>query len=151
MKHYERTKSGLFLMELLLNLLLFCVLCCCGLMFFIKSNHMMQSTTDLHNATRITCSIAGIYESGDGSLSSIREIYTHGAETDDGFCIYFDENYNPCTDAHKTYEVVVQKTNTSLNKISIAFYNAKHELIYAIDTLCYTPSTLESVKEVPAQ
>lgn len=150
MKRYERSKSSLFLMELLLNLLLFCVLCGCGLMFFIKSNNMTRSTTDLHNAIRITTSIASIYESGDGSFSSLREIYTDCVEQDASISIYFNESYAPCSLENSVYQVVIEQTHNAIGKISICFYNEKNEMIYSLNAFHYTPSTPASVKEVPA-
>ena len=150
MKQIQRSKSSLFLMELLINLLLFCVLCGCGLMFYIKSNNMTQKTTDLHNAVRITTSIAGIYESGDGSFNSLCEIYDECNTTEDSMSIYFDSSYMPCASETSVYEVVIQKTDSSIGKITIQFYNEKQEIIYSIDAFHYSPSTLTDVKEVPA-
>ena len=149
MRHYERSKSSLFLMELLLNLLMFCVLCGCGLMFFIKSNNMTRNTTDLHNAVRITNSIASIYESGDGSLHSLCNIYTDCILEQDSVSIYFDEFYTPCTFNQRVYLVKVEKINSTIGKVAIHFYNEDNEVVYSIDAFHYTPSTLDSVKEVP--
>ena len=150
MKHYERSKSSLFLMELLLNLLLFCVLCGCGLMFFIKSNNMTQKTTDLHNAVRITASIAGIYESSDGSFASLCDVYNDCVVSEHSATIYFDDTYAPCTSGEGVYQVIIEKTDSSIGKITIQFYNEKNESIYSIDAFHYTPSTLSDAKEVPA-
>ncbi len=151
MRHIERSKSGLFLMELLINLLLFCILCGCGLMFFIKSNNMTRNTTDLHQAVRITSSIASIYEVSDGKLDTIQDIYTQGTRLENILILYFDENYAPCNKTEASYEVRVQKlpadTNT-LEKVQITFYDEGDMPFYTIDACHFSPSTLESAKEV---
>ena len=148
MKHYERSKSSLFLMELLINLLLFCVLCGCGLMFFIKSTNMTERTTDLHNAVRITSSVASIYES-TGDLNALSEIYPNGSVSEDSATLYFDEEYQPCPMEESIYTLYVTQKNASMKKATIALYNQKEECIYSIDAFYYKPSTLENVKEVP--
>ena len=99
MRRYQRSKSGLFLMELLLNLLLFSALCGCGLLFFVKSYHLTQDTTTLHQAVRISTSMAAVYESGDGTLESLSKVFQRPA-VEGSICIYYDENYAPSRRKH---------------------------------------------------
>lgn len=148
MSRYHHSKSGLFLMELLFNLLLFCVLCGCGLMFFIKSNNLNDSTTSLHHAVSITSSIASIYESGDGSTASICNIYKNCDTDDDCIYIYFDKEYQPCSKEYSKYYAVVRKVDTTLDKVDICFYNSKDSMLYSIRACHFTPSTLDNHKEV---
>lgn len=148
MSRYEYSKSGLFLMELLINLLLFCILCGCGLMFFVKSNNMTKDTTTLHNAVRITTSLASIYESGDGSLTPLFEEYTDSLLNDDTLYIYYDEKYQPCERDTSVYHVFIRKVDAAFSKISIEFYDEKGNMAYSISTCNYTPSTPNKITEV---
>ena len=50
MIRYERTKSSMFLMEILINILLFSLLCICSLQFFIKALNLTENTTTLQGA-----------------------------------------------------------------------------------------------------
>lgn len=149
MSRYHHSKSGLFLMELLLNLLLFCVLCGCGLMFFTKSKNLTDSTTSLHHAAAITSSIANIYENGDGTLTAIHNEFEYAAMNDTSIYIYYDEYFNPCSKVDCEYYVLVKQKVTSLDKISIEFYNKKGTMTYSIMSCHFTPTILEKAKEVP--
>ena len=150
MRQPERSKSSLFLMELVINLLLFCVLCGCGLMFFIKSNNLTRSTTDLHQAVRITTSIASAFEAGDGSLQSLQAIHPVCDEKDAETLLWYNEDYLPCSMADGSYKVTVTLTEGTVNKATIIFYNAQGEAIYSIDAFHYSLHTLSDVGEVPA-
>ena len=125
-------KSGLFLMELLINLLLFCLLCGCGLLFFIKSNNLIHSATTLHHATAITSSIASLYESGDGSLNTIYTVYPEGNRRASDFTIYLDEDFNPCTADKQFYYIMVKPQDNTQRKIYIDFYSGDATKIYTI-------------------
>ena len=158
MRRPERSKSSLFLMELVINLLLFCVLCGFGLMFFIKSNNLTRNTTDLHQAVRITTSIASAFEAGDGNLNSLQSVhpscdYKNNDSVDMIFTeaiLYYNEDYQPCSLEHSRYKVTVGLTEGTINKVAIVFYNEKGEAIYSIDAFHYSPHTLSDVGEVPA-
>lgn len=149
MSRYHHSKSSLFLMELLLNLLLFCILCGCGLMFFTKSKNLTDSTTSLHHAAAITSSIANIYENGDGTLTAIQDEFEYSVMDDTSIYIYYDEEYNPCSKDNSEYYVLVKQKITSLDKVSIEFYNKKGTMTYSIKSCHFTPTILEKAKEVP--
>ena len=147
MSRHKYAKSGLFLLELLINLLLFSLLCGYGLTFFTKSNNLSQDTTTLHQAVRITSSIASIYESGDGSYSSLCNEFKNATVEDDFLYIYFDTNFQPCSSNDFVYYVFIEDLKTSLNKVRISFYDADGNLSHAITACHYTPSTLGNIRE----
>jgi len=146
-----RSKSGLFLMELLINLLLFCMLCGCGLIFFIKSSNLTKDATALSFAVSITSSVAGIYESGDGTLAPIQALYADADIDGDYLCIYLDEDFTPCQKGTAVYYVTTQLIGTSPNKVSILFYNHKGDVLYTVQACNHTPMTLTDAKEVAGQ
>ena len=148
MKRNHHSKSGLFLMELLINLLLFCLLCGCGLMFFIKSFNLTNDATALHKAVGITSSVAGIYETGDGSYDEICRAYPDADVEGKYLCIYLDQDFQPCTKDLTAYYIMAEQSTDAINKIRIDFYNHSGEILYTIQTCNYTPTTLGTAKEV---
>ncbi len=148
MSRYQHSKSGLFLMELLFNLLLFCVLCGCGLMLFIKSNSLTEDTTSLHHAVSISSSVASLYEAGDGSLSAIYGEFPYADVSEDSIDIYYDGQYEPCDKAQAVYTVTVTTLQATIDKVDISFYGKDGELLHQITACHYTPSTVDTVKEV---
>jgi len=141
-KHYP--KSALFLVELLINILLFSFLCGCGLLFFMKSQKLTQDATALHNGVRIVSSLAAIYESGDGSLDQIPEVYPQAICTADSAVLYFDADYACCREPEASYRVHIQILEGAPDKAEIDFYDDK-EVLYSIRACYLSPTTLKEV------
>ncbi len=148
MNRFHPGKSSLFLMELIVNLLLFCILCGCGLMFFIKSNSLSEDTTTLHHAVSITSSIASIYEAGDGHIETICDKLTYSVIDDDKVYVYYDKEYQLCNKEHAKYYVLVTTYASTPNKADISFYDSEDTLIHSITSCYHTPPTLGDAKEV---
>lgn len=148
MNRFHPGKSSLFLMELIVNLLLFCILCGCGLMFFIKSNTLSEDTTTLHHAVSITSSIASIYEAGNGHISAISDELPYSVIDNHNVYIYYDKEYQLCSKKHAQYYVLVTTSDSSSSKVNISFYDSKDTLVHSITSCYHAPSTLGDVKEV---
>ena len=154
MSRIKRSSSSTFLMELLFNLFLFCLLCSCGLLFFSKSHNMTKDTTALHQAVSLASSVASIYESGDGSLDALKSIYpcenTSVDSVKDSVTIYLSDDFEVCSKAQANYyltaelyydgyksrslEIMVQKINT--------------DLVYKLTTNFHSQTTLGELREV---
>ena len=142
-KHYS--KSALFLVELLINILLFSFLCGCGLLFFMKSQTLTKDATDLHNGVRITSSLAALYESGDGSFDIILANYDGVSSKNDSLTLYFDGNYASCHEAEAVYEVHIQHPEGTFRKAQIDFCSRDEQVIYSIRACCLSPASLKEV------
>ncbi len=154
MIRYQRTKSSMFLMEILINILLFSVLCVCSLQFFMKALQLTEDTTTLHHAVTACSNVASIYEAGDGSVDSILEAYPHALHTAEQIIIYYNEEYIQCQREDATYYLHVSGDTENSSKLLIEFY-AEENVIYSILAYNYqplTPSTVNAVgeKEVPS-
>lgn len=143
----RRSKSGLFLMELLINLLLFCLLCVCSLSFFVHSHHFIQKSTTLHQAVSITSSLANLYESGDGSFSLLCETYQEAKLIENAYYLYLDETYQVCEEEDYSYIVHIKYLDRTSNKIQIDFFGEDSKAIYSIQTCNHSPLTLRQAKE----
>jgi len=109
MIRYERTKSSIFLMEIILNLLLFSVLCVCSLQFFMKAYKLTEETTTLHHAVTFCSNIASIYESGNGDIDIIYDAHPYAIHVDEQILIYLDKDYNECDHEHGIYYILIDK------------------------------------------
>ena len=89
MKH-THSKNSLFLMEIILNLLLFSVLLVVGLQFFIHAHTRTEETTQLHQAVSSCASVAAVFERGDGTLNDLLETYRYSINLDDKIIIYLN-------------------------------------------------------------
>lgn len=148
MIRYQRTRSSMFLMEIIVNLLLFSMLCVCSLQFFIKAYQLTENTTTLHHAVTACSNVASVYESGNGETNIIYDTYPYAIYVNDQILIYYDENYNECDREHGAYYILVERADTTVNKISIRFYNTANESCYSIQACNYQPLTPSTMEEV---
>lgn len=152
MKIYKPSKSSIFLFEIIINILLFSILLCISLQFFIKSYHLTNDTGNLHQAVTACNNVANIYESGDGSLASVLEEYSHSINTNQQVIIYLDKNFCESTSDDSEFSIKIELlpndiSTPQLHQANISCYH-KEELIYSITANQYTQLTLSLVKEV---
>lgn len=137
------SKNSLFLMEILLNILLFSVLLVVGLQFFGKTHTLTAKTRELHQAVTSCTNVASVFETGDGTLADILTIYPYGVNLDDKIIIYLDRNFNDCKKGQAKYYITAKLdkgSNAQLATITIRCrtMDTKH-LLYDLNASHYNP------------
>lgn len=145
MIRYERTKSSMFLLEILINILLFSVLCVCSLQFFIQSYQLTENTTTLHQAVTACNNVAAVYEASDASVDAISAAFSGAITENSVIYIYFDENYQECDSQNVAYYLTVEQLKSTIPAIRISYYKNGEDAIYSIDTYHYQPLTPTTV------
>ena len=145
MSKIKRSKTSTFLMELIFNLFLFCFLCSCGLLLFIKSYNIAKDSTTLHHAVSMCSSIASIYESGEENFDDLSEFYPRAWVSQNHLYIYFDENFVHCTKADASHYVIATLGDHILD---ISFFSMEHELFYSLVVRKHNPLLLGEIVEV---
>lgn len=142
---FQRSKSSLFLMEIILNILLFSVLLVVGLQFFIKTHLLTRETYDLQEAVTCSSNIASIYQSGDGSLDVVKEHYPNAVVVRDQLFIYFNENFSECSKEESSYSSTVSLLQSkNINTVNITIYTKELEELYSLDVSHLTLSSPSS-------
>ncbi len=144
----RQSKSGLFLMELLINLLLFCLLCGSTLLFFIKSRHLSENATLLNHAVQITSSLAGIYETDKDGLEGIGKAYPLTYTDNEHAVLYLDHNFQPCKKEQAYCHITMDCADSIINSMDICFYDYENQPLYSIRACKYTPATPQTLTEV---
>lgn len=147
MIRYERSKSSMFLLEILINILLFSVLCVCSLQFFIKSYQLTAKTTTLHHAVSACNNVAAIYKASNGSVEAIIDTYPDAIQEGGFLYIYFDENYQECDSQNVAYYIIVTEQLSTIPSVSITFYQNGEDASYSIDAFHYealTPADIQA-------
>lgn len=153
MKKYKRSSNSVFLMELLLNILLFSALLIIVLQFFIKAHTLTQSTTELHYAVTLCSNIASIYASQEstGADLEISKYYPYCTNMKDQIFIYFNRDFEECKKDCAAYYLLVSPNHrtdfSSLSSAKITLYTNTERKIYSMTAYHYQPLT-PSLKEV---
>jgi Tfp pilus assembly protein PilV len=149
MKKYGHSGSSIFLMEIIINILLFSVLLTTSLQLIMKAHTLTQDTSRLHRASTVCANIAECFESGDGTLDSIHEFYPQGSSTGDHLIIYLDEDFADCQKTDAVYLVTVSYADNTydddvysrLTEITITC-TLESDTIYSLSACHYEPLTL---------
>lgn len=155
MSRIKRSGSSTFLMELLFNLFLFCFLCSCGLLFFSKSHNMTKDTTALHQAVSLASSVADIFESGDGTLEGLKDVFPYedfGDDScEDSIIIYLSDNFEFCGASQAAYHLIADLYYDGYknNSLEIMVQKINTDLVYKLTTNFHSQTTLGELMEVP--
>ena len=142
MRRVRHSRSGLFLIELMVCILFFSITAGICIRFFVKSHQMSQNAKNLYQAQQEAASMAEVLEKDVDSLDNI--------------CVYYDKEWKQCDKKDKVYllEVTEEKNQTQqetdVKKIKIAVYSeqdSKKEEIYHLNLSIYVPQNEKLQKE----
>lgn len=97
MKH---SRSGLFLMELIISILFFSVAGAVCIQLFVKSHNISRDTVDQNNAIVHAQNLANVWLSADGDLTLSADSLEHAVLLPEENCIrlLFDSDWEPLDD-----------------------------------------------------
>lgn len=146
MNQHTHSRAGLFLLELMLNILLFSVLVALCLQFFFKAHKISSSTTALYLAADTCASLAEIYQSGINGKESLLNVYPDAILLNENLLIYFDENFTGCTENESYYRAFVSFSNDAYETIEITFSdNSSLSELYHLTVSGYHPQSLSEL------
>ena len=146
MNKYKHSKAGLFLMEIMLNILFFSILVTICLQLFFKAHNLSESTTTQHRAVTTCCSIAEIYQSAGEGEDAILSVYSDGIYEKDQITLYFDEEFISCTENEAAYRATITLGDSLLHTALIEFYKIDStEMLYTLSVSSYQQTLLSSV------
>lgn len=97
MNRQPKSKTSLFLMELIIIILFFSLASAVCVQFFVKSHLIGQKTKELNFAVAAAQGFAEVMRGTDGSIESILAAYPDAIQGDDTFFeIFYDENFLSC-------------------------------------------------------
>lgn len=152
MNKQKQSKTSLFLMEIILNILFFTILVTMCLQLFFKAHTLSESSITLHKAVTTCTSIAEIYQSNVNGTESVFAVYPDAIGLNQNILIFFDEDFNPCTESRCTYRAAITVSNTQNKAETITF--SDHEganMIYTLSVSSYEPRTLGELSGGAAQ
>ncbi|WP_029067329.1 hypothetical protein [Lachnobacterium bovis] len=140
MKKITNHHSSLFLIELMINLLIFLTIIGLCMQFFIKSTKLTETSKELHSSAIICNRISNIYSHGNTGFDSLLEAFPYSTDFNQNLVIYFDKNFVNTQERKCKYYCLVKtiKSRDHYDKIIISCYrkNKKKE-IYSIKTTRY--------------
>lgn len=121
MNQYRHSKSSLFLMEIILNILFFRFLQHFVYRYF-QGYQLSKSTEKLHQAVTACTSIAEICQSTDSPEETLSSIYPESMSLNETILIYYNKDFLACGKQNAVYRATVDFLPDQLATIHITFW-----------------------------
>lgn len=141
---YLKSKTSLFLMELIITILLFAACGAVCLRLFVTSYVMTRDTVELNESVSIAQGFAEVMRGTDGDIDSVLEHYPTAIRGGDGyFEVYYDENFEICDYANGVYVSDVTMTpNGAIQNMEVRVVRLRDfKDIYVLDATKYMNRT----------
>jgi hypothetical protein len=136
------SSNSILLMEIILNILLFCVLLVLGLQFFIQAHTKTAQTKALHQAVASCESIASLFQNGEGTLDDIADICSFSTSQNGQLHIYLDKSFTFCRKHSASYYITADlssEKDSTLSSLRITCYTMAGQELYTMTACHYTP------------
>lgn len=140
MRNRTKSKTSLFLMELVIAIMFFSVCAALCMQMFVKAHMLGIKTRELNHAVAISQGFAEVMRGTDGSLEAILEYYPMAVSDNDSFFeVYYDKNFAPCdyTDAAYVGDVTVLPNGAIQNIVIRVVRLSDYEEIYTLNATKY--------------
>ena len=145
MQRKPAKRSSLFLLELIIAILFFCLASAVCVRFFVRSHVMEQETTELNLAVDQAVSAAEILRSGQDIVACLEDHYPDIVSFEDEkyhttyYTIYYDQEWNPCRKDGSIYRLSLaykEENGFAAGDISV-FANRQNDPIYTLEVEKY--------------
>ena len=144
MTKYLKSKTSLFLMELIITILLFAACGAVCVRLFVTSYVMTQDTVELNEAVSIAQGFAEVMRGTDGDIESVLEHYPSAVRGGDGFFeVFYDEDFNVCEFSNASYvSDVTMSPNGAIQNMEIRIVRlSDYKDIYTLNATKYMNRT----------
>ena len=147
------SKSSLFLMEIIINILFFSILFAVGLQLFVKAHVLSNRTTELHQAVTSVENAASKYQACSSSYTSLLQLCPTYDYKDTEITIYLDKAFQECRQSEAEYRIAITPSTGSfleemkpgqLVNTHFCCYDKDYNSLYEISLLTYSPRTPNS-------
>lgn len=144
MNKYLKSKTSLFLMELIITILLFAACGAVCVRLFVTSYVMTQDTVELNESVSIAQGFAEVMRGTDGDIDSVLEQYPTAVRGDEGFFeVFYDEEFEVCSYENASYVAdVTMQPNGAIQNLEVRIVRLRDfKEIYTLDATKYMNRT----------
>jgi len=128
-------RSTIFLMELIIVILFFCLAGTLCIQLFVKAHLMSNRSRELTISVNEVSSAAALLENTQDAKSLLQKQYPFAKEEDGSFIVYYTKEWNVCTADEAIYSMDVRLNNENgFHTGDVTMYNVtENRIIYQID------------------
>ena len=144
MNKYLKSKTSLFLMELIITILLFAACGAVCVRLFVTSYVMTQDTVELNESASIAQGFAEVMRGTDGDIDSVLEHYPTAVRGGEGFFeVFYDDDFEACSYEEASYVADITMTpNGAIQNLEVRVVRLRDfKEIYTLDATKYMNRT----------
>ena len=141
MNKFTKSKSALFLMELVIVILFFSICAAVCMQLFVQTHLLGQKTSELNNSVTAAQGVAEVVRGTDGSIDTLMKYYPAAVTDGEHYMeIYYNDAFDLCDYADAQYackvtmvdEMYIRNLDISVSRISDG------DNIYSLNASKYT-------------
>lgn len=105
-------RSNLFLLELILAILFFSLASAVCMQLFAKARTLSTQASLQNHALVEAKNACALFQSREGSLEKLQEDYSCSVLTDSSLTVYYDEDWELCSQEDSVYTMEIQRKST---------------------------------------
>lgn len=140
MTKYSKSKTSLFLMELIIAIMFFSICAALCVQLFVKAHVLGQKTKELNHAVAISQGFAETMRGTDGSIQDILKYYPSAISDNESFFeVYYNADFAPCEYSEAKYVGdVTLSPNGAIQNMDIVIVRIEdYEEIYSLNATKY--------------
>ena len=136
-KTTTHSRSGLFLMELILSLLILSLAAAACIQIFAAARSFRRQAREWNHIQELTISAGEILEGTDGSTEAFLHLLPDGTAADHTLTYSFDTGWEPCAKSEAAYQMIITlHTGPGVKQADLQFQNSRGETLYE-QTICF--------------
>ena len=135
-----KSRSSLFLMEMIVTILFFSLAAAVCVKCFVSAHMMGRETYELNHAIAIATGYAEVMRGTDGDIDSIMKVFPDAVKGDDSYImLFYDADFNPCDSGSAVYAGDVTLTpNGAIQNMHVKIIRVEDsEIIYELNATKY--------------
>jgi hypothetical protein len=129
-----KSKSSLFLIELMLSILFFAIASSVCLQMFVKAHTLSQDSRDLTFATEAASTLSDYWKDCNGDYDLLIDELLFGEYTDETFTVYYSKDGQSCEENEHYYTIYLTTTiDHSIMNAHICVENPT-KVVYEMDS-----------------
>ena len=144
MNRYLKSKTSLFLMELIITILLFAACGAVCVKLFVTSHVMTKETVELNEAVSIAQGFAEVMRATDGDIDSVLEHSPSAVHGGEGFFeVFYNEDFDVCEFSEAAYvSDVTMSPNGAIQNMEVRVVRlSDYKDIYTLNATKYMNRT----------
>ena len=133
----SRSKSSLFLIEMLLSLLIFALACTACVKIFASARLFRQQAREWNHIQELTSNTGEFLEGWNKDPDAFLTFFPQGQKQDDSFNYYYDTDWKSCSPQEASYKMNVRFICENKKKTAMLCFSAISGKILYETKLCF--------------